>query len=1004
MAIPQIIAALGSFVSMTASRVIASVASRKLANPPNQAGLAKRGENEQLRKAEAEYLRGKANREQELVKLQSDLATMREIEIKAGMEIAAAQADREERALEISEKDLQLKKQALQLAKERLQQESNLAEAQQQQAERALQLRERELEILAEERAARLQLSYLHLQLVQEHKAKDIDLKLQEIQAEWDKENWAGVLSREEMRQILREGREKHRLLMLVSPPDIEGCPEFDSNLHKAVRSELKQFMEKYYPLQSELCPVEFYGKFFKSSVFDIEVKQYERNLAPIPTVVIYSDVTNDKVYFHVHVWGLAELVPLTLTWDWREERDKLEASEGKTRDESLRIIQDAIVKSHQLLAAFFADLYYLQINPAHEIRLFQLEGDFPSEWLQSQFEALSNLQQQMQATDGDDLMNSDEQNLVNLSDSLPTPRLAVRMRDESQKIEDGSPSVYRLPVRTEMEDTKKLISKCHIGEPSPFEVTEKVLMVVGATGAGKTTLINGMVNYILGVEWEDDFRFKLIADEAGKSQAHSQTKLITAYTLHKMEGSPLPYKLTIIDTPGFGDTEGLKRDRFITNQIREFFSIPNGIAHLDGIGFVTQSSLARLTPTQQYIFDSILSVFGKDVADNIFIMATFADAQKPPVMEAINAAKVPYAKFFKFNNSALFADNIPGDTDDEADDEDDADDNFDKMFWKMGVKSFQKFFTELAQAESKSLQLTKDVLQERKQLEATVNGLLPQIRAAQLKLNELLREEAVMIKFKDQIEANKNFTWEDTETKQRKIDLEKGEHVTNCLTCNRTCHYPCFIPDDREKYNCSAMKGDQSNAICTVCGHDWHKHFNNTYRFELYQVKVQKTYDELKRRYQDGIQGKIKVESVIKCLNDDLEKVCETIFQMIQQVQQCLRRLDEIALKPNPITQVEYIDQLIETEKLEAKFEWEQRVRYYQEAREFAVTLSRAQDAANVKKEADIKQWAKKLIAKLKNEKIQEIESALSAPPQGKSATPNSQSWLTGLKRTFFE
>lgn len=595
--------------------------------------------------------------------------------------------------------------------------------------------------------------------------------------------------------------------------------------------------------------------------------------------------------------------------------------------------------------------------------------------------------------------MNSPNQPIINLSDSLERiERLATRMRDESQIIERNSPAAYQLSLREEMTDTKRMISKFQVGQPSFPKPSEKVLMVVGATGAGKTTLINGMVNYILGVEWKDDFRFKLIVDEGGKSQAHSQTKLITAYTLHKMEGSLLPYTLTIIDTPGFGDTEGLKRDKFITNQIREFFSMPNGITHLDGIGFVTQSSLARLTPTQQYIFDAILSIFGKDIASNIFMMVTFADGQKPPVIEAVKTAKVPYSQFFKFNNSALFAENNI--IDEEA--QEDGEENFDAMFWKMGFKSFKNFFTEFGKAESISLQMTKDVLKESKQLEATVNGLLPQIIAAQLKLNDFLREEAVLIKFKDQIEANKNFTWKDTETKQQKIDLKRGEYVTNCLTCNCTCHYPCGIPNDGEKYNCAAMRGDITNATCNVCGCFWNKHFNNTYRFELYQVEVKKTYENIKQRYEDGIQGKIKVESVIGCLNKELEKVCEEIFHMIQKVQQCLRRLDEIALKPNPMTQVQYIDQLIESERREAKFGWEERVKYYQGARDFATTLSKTKDAVDLKKEADIKEWARKLISKLKDDKIQEIESASVASSRGKNATESRQSWLEGLMRPF--
>ncbi|EFX62779.1 hypothetical protein DAPPUDRAFT_17453, partial [Daphnia pulex] len=51
-----------------------------------------------------------------------------------------------------------------------------------------------------------------------------------------------------------------------------------------------------------------------------------------------------------------------------------------------------------------------------------------------------------------------------------------------------------------------------------------RTILVLGATGCGKSTLIDAMVNYMLVVEWDDDFRFKLIDEPADKSQAHSQT------------------------------------------------------------------------------------------------------------------------------------------------------------------------------------------------------------------------------------------------------------------------------------------------------------------------------------------------------------------------------------------------------------------------------------------------------------------------------------------------
>uniref|UniRef100_A0A3P8QXM1 SNTX thioredoxin-like domain-containing protein n=1 Tax=Astatotilapia calliptera TaxID=8154 RepID=A0A3P8QXM1_ASTCA len=42
-------------------------------------------------------------------------------------------------------------------------------------------------------------------------------------------------------------------------------------------------------------------------------------------------------------------------------------------------------------------------------------------------------------------------------------------------------------------------------------EVQNHTIMLFGATGSGKSTLIDGMINYIVGVEWEDSFRFKLV-------------------------------------------------------------------------------------------------------------------------------------------------------------------------------------------------------------------------------------------------------------------------------------------------------------------------------------------------------------------------------------------------------------------------------------------------------------------------------------------------------------
>ncbi|MBE9145797.1 hypothetical protein [Planktothrix mougeotii] len=400
MPIPYLMVAIGGFVSMTVSRVVAVVASKKLtnttpnpsANSPPKSNLAKRDIG--ISKAESLYLKGKAEREQELLNIQADLANMREIEVRANLEIAKAEAEREDRALIISERTLKLKQQELELAKARLKQEKQISLAQQQQIEWGLKLKERELELMAEELAEQQKLGYLHLEQRREQTAQKVNLKLREIQANWDRENWSGILSREEMKQILMNGQNKHRLLILLSPPDIEDCDQFNSHLPKQVRSEVKEFLEKNYPLNDDICPVEFYGKFFKSSVFDTEVKQLAIDLAAVPTVVIYSDITDENVYFHITCWGLEDSLSLTLPWNWEEEKQRLKL-EGMNEDEIIKAIRQSIVKIHQLISAFLADLYYLNINPLHQPRLFQIETDLPSDWVSDHFGVLQDIQQQ---------------------------------------------------------------------------------------------------------------------------------------------------------------------------------------------------------------------------------------------------------------------------------------------------------------------------------------------------------------------------------------------------------------------------------------------------------------------------------------------------------------------------------------------------------------------------------------------------------------------------------
>ncbi|XP_073804437.1 uncharacterized protein si:ch73-170d6.2 isoform X3 [Danio rerio] len=512
-----------------------------------------------------------------------------------------------------------------------------------------------------------------------------------------------------------------------------------------------------------------------------------------------------------------------------------------------------------------------------------------------------------------------------------------------NSKISGGSNEtllIYKLYLKEKWQNIDGSFKRYTFGENITKE--SKTIMMIGATGAGKTTLINSMINYILGVKWEDDFRFVLIDEGQQTSPAESQTSEITAYKINHMDGFRVPYSLTIVDTPGLGNTRGIKQDQKITAQIREFFSARGGIDCIDAVCFVVQASLARLTHTQKYVFDSILSIFGKDIAENIMVMVTFADGKKPPVLEPIKVSEVPCSTdesgeplHFKFNNSAVFAHNNKS-----AEDEDSDCENFDQMFWKLGFSSMHKFFTSLSKIKTQSLTLTREVLKERKQLEVLVVGLQPQINAALTKLDEIKKTRAALKQHMLEMEANKDFEYEVEVTVPKQIENPTGYFLTNCQTCHFTCHDTCTTANDRDKHKCSAMK----DGKCRVCPGKcvWNVHFNQKYKWTYVKERKKETYQDLKKRFEEANGEVMTKEKIFAELEYELEVVQKIVTGLIGDSKKSLERLQEIALKPNPLSTPDYIDLMIESEKQEAKPGFTDRIQSLMEVRKNAETISK--------------------------------------------------------------
>ena len=490
---------------------------------------------------------------------------------------------------------------------------------------------------------------------------------------------------------------------------------------------------------------------------------------------------------------------------------------------------------------------------------------------------------------------------------------------------------------------------------------TCKTLMVVGQTGSGKTTLLNSLVNFIVGIELDDPIRYIIIEENEHIDQSKSQTSTVNAYYIKKHGEYP---PLRIIDTPGFGDTRGIEYDKNITKLIKTKFA--EKFDSINAICFVAQSSNARLTVNQKFIFSEIMNLFGKDVAENFIAMLTFCDGKEPQIIDALKSKDsmfytiLPHLQepwYLKFNNSAIFAT---------------IKDKFTEMFWQLGMDSFKIFLQKILALPRKSLVSTREVLKTRESIENTILNLRPKLDAG-LTLMESYKKQIKTIEMnKDIINQAKNFKIKCTQPDIQKVNLPLGTHTTTCLTCNRTCHDNCIFADNNEKMKCCAM---DRNGYCHECPKKcyWDMHKNTPYKLIYKTKQVDTTVEELKLKYYDAKNQLTIAQQIINGMDKELKVIEIECLEMQDNIKNNINKLEEIALNTKSHESMEeYLKLLIineENEKNEGYLERIQAYKELQKQNEIIVNLYNNQSAIS-----EFSQFKKDYIEKKKKELKNEI------------------------------
>ena len=197
---------------------------------------------------------------------------------------------------------------------------------------------------------------------------------------------------------------------------------------------------------------------------------------------------------------------------------------------------------------------------------------------------------------------------------------------------------------------------------------------------SGKTTFINCLNNYIIGVKFEDNYRYTI--DKQKKND----------YEIYDVKWNS--QKIKLIEFPGFSGE--LHDDLKINSNIKKFIK---DLKSVKLICFVISGNETRLTDDLKNIFSNVWNIFAIYIKSNFVFIITNCDAKKPPVLDCIKDSQFSSLlnadsnkMIFKFNNSYLY-------------------EISQRDFWDIVMSNFDCLISEVNKKKNITLNITKQSL-----------------------------------------------------------------------------------------------------------------------------------------------------------------------------------------------------------------------------------------------------------------------------------------------------
>jgi len=411
-------------------------------------------------------------------------------------------------------------------------------------------------------------------------------------------------------------------------------------------------------------------------------------------------------------------------------------------------------------------------------------------------------------------------------------------------------------------------------------------MIVIGRTGAGKSTFINMMTNMLSGVDYHGKriiaVRLKVVLNgpngevfeewlECDQKYSDKQTdsnakggiesSQTQGFNTYEIETDDCIYCLA--DSPGIGDSDGLGRDQEVIQEIVAAFK---ELGKFHAICLVHKSTDTRLDLFVRYLIAELKGILTKDCINNFIVCYTYvSNPGKIDAKSALAKLEIPLKNSFYFENDCI----MPPE-------------NLRKCYGPEEADNYEAYLSSASDNWKRNLAQAKKMISALNSFQEKTSSGIVLMNNRKLALHAIIIEESEKIQTqksnKSELEHTRksielamlNYTQNKDHTTSKQITFYKevphveykeklieetvpgGKFATRCRKCKNTCHNPCGLEamyssdGDLQLKNCAAFNGA---SICNTCGCllDYHSHSYLAYKKTTERIETTREVEDTK-------------------------------------------------------------------------------------------------------------------------------------------------------------